>query len=1156
MGFPSALTTEQYEKLRGTSTVNPSYRSQQFAVFVPCPVIFKALVNGAPSGNSYAQVSFDTVTVGDYTDIEDGQTVLIGSSADMRKATFVGRVRKSPTSNTLYINETSKPIADNANVWVLRDWRLWDRLARVSSNTQFKDWDVAFQASPPIIYGLQSAYAERVNADGVYSETFSPQGLPVASGATIASWAWILPDGATITDGTDTTREITVEFEDGFNDWVTVKATDSNGKIGVFHFTVAAVARDYSNVVNLNTSGSNLQATETGWSGSLDAFAGVTNLLDGTRVVIFDREVYNEGRGSLFSNVKFVGNIRTESNETEADLDRGLLKKISFELDGISAQINSTEHLPFTLRDTTSPAVWDEIANLSIWRAIAYSLIWHTTLPTLYSIQFDNTDNTYAYPLLPTQGGNILSVIQDLAVSINAVFQHSPTGEIEIVRQAVYQTTSQRNALSTVANFNPADYIRIQLRLEHDDSAGKINASGGSYNTIIKKDTPVLSIAPGLAQDKGAEIGSLHRQILAANATKAAAQDELDTRTGHHYALKRRKPAELVVTMRGAYNWLTPAVNRWYTWTLGTKDTRTERTYDTTTRWLCTAVSVTHNHETGTKDVTATFRQETSGSPGKAPPAQQVGQSPPAKPIVPPAQNYPNFPVPITINLPTDPVESDVPPYKSPKVLADGSAAVFWSGTRAWVTTDVLTTNKSSVEVTPPNALANLTSLKWEGFGTRGLYALSNDGTNSRFHYTTDAFLTPQVWFDIDLEAVVYTDIEVSESKQGHVYIKGSIESGETTIEDCIDLTTAEGAAQVSVVGAESSGDYGWIEGTGFYATGTRVAGEEHPGVITLDYTFSFPADIDDQTGWAYDGDWFSRTLSTFHSGSQSFGEFGGFIGDCGLGLGHRNYTNPVTKLRQTAIVRPSGDDPRTGYITAVSLHATYVGQVTEIAFSSDFGATFAPPKDVTPSLASNVGFDFSFGAASLVAAVGQVMIATDEGGDYEAYGDPLPDGLAANAILLPRHTFAGADNSGSMPQYVVASAALTEDDLSTYRVTSSGATFTDITPVVSSTPGTIVGPNALAGAFKNAQRIAAIFDFDGTRRLMTSANSGTSWSTRATLDAEAAYVRYRRGDLTFKQLYIANGEAGIKVSVDHGANLKTKAVPTSAAIIGIEPYS
>jgi hypothetical protein len=706
MPFLTTLNSGQLDSLRGTSLIPPTYAASGYTIFIQGELVFKTTLSVTPTGTSYAQVTFGATISGDPDDVIANMTVLISATDDMRAAIFVGRARAAISGSVLKINETSEALLSGYYVYVLRDFRLFDRLARLVSNVQKKDYDISYRLPSPAITGLQSAYAGVCSGTPeVLTLSFAPTGFAIASGATInnSSWVWSIPSGGTITVGSSTTQNITVEFDAGFKDWITVQVSDSNAHIGYFHFAVGAVPSDFSDVVTLAVKGAQLSCDENGWSGSIEAFSGVDSLIDNTLVIIFDVERYNNSETSINGNVKFVGRLRKEANQTTSDELYSQLKSASYDLEGALAQFGRVEHLPFTLIDKASPTAFDQITNLTMWRAIAYTLYWHSTFLELFSLTFDSTDTTFRYLALPTQGGNILAVINDLAVSINATLESAPTGETRVYRNAVYETSGQRAALVTVLDGTTQDYINIDsLELEEVDTSGKIQASGGFYNSVSGKVTPLLSLAPGVAQGIGEGIGTFGRQVLAANVTQAIAQAELNTRCGHEYEVKRRNGTFLNLTLPPGYNFLIPSRSQWYTWTLAANDTTGGRAYTSATRWQLFSVQVQQDNDIGTKTVQATFKQETSGNPGQTvtyPPQTQIAPTLPTIPVLPP---FPSFPPLPTISLPADPTIDDTPPYIGTPAISNGNLVSLGTSSQAWEAPDLWLTNLPTWAETTP----------------------------------------------------------------------------------------------------------------------------------------------------------------------------------------------------------------------------------------------------------------------------------------------------------------------------------------------------------------------------------------------------------------------------------------------------------------------
>jgi len=371
MGFPTALTSGQYDKLQGTSLVNPSYWASEFVVFGSNVQVMTARVNGATTGTSYAQITYDGAA-GAYADIQANSLILISATNDPRAAYFVGRARLDENTGVvanatiINLNESSIPVADNDYIFAIRDFRLFDRLSRQVGLTQYSDWNIGYRLPAPYITGIQSAYANVVSGSPEgYTIAFTPTGNPIASGATInnSTWHWIVPTDtgtATFTVGSNTSQNPTIRFGAGYSDWVTVYVADDTTFSGFFHFYVAAVPSDYSSVIAPYVANVSLILNENGWDGTLDAFSGVDELIDNTLCIVFDIETYNGTQASLLNNVRFVGRIRKENNQTTADETYNQLQQASYELEGLIAQFSRVEHLPFTLRNDDSPTVFIE----------------------------------------------------------------------------------------------------------------------------------------------------------------------------------------------------------------------------------------------------------------------------------------------------------------------------------------------------------------------------------------------------------------------------------------------------------------------------------------------------------------------------------------------------------------------------------------------------------------------------------------------------------------------------------------------------------------------------------------------------------------------------------------------------------------------------
>src|SRR5690349_19660314 len=109
-------------------------------------IVFQAMINqNFDSLDSVVQVVYDTVTTGAYTDILPGMCIWFGDTIGSYNRGFA-RVRKAPTSDTLYIGEESElDLKINLYITVVDDFLIWPRnLIINSSKVPLMDYDVAY----------------------------------------------------------------------------------------------------------------------------------------------------------------------------------------------------------------------------------------------------------------------------------------------------------------------------------------------------------------------------------------------------------------------------------------------------------------------------------------------------------------------------------------------------------------------------------------------------------------------------------------------------------------------------------------------------------------------------------------------------------------------------------------------------------------------------------------------------------------------------------------------------------------------------------------------------------------------------------------------------------------------------------------------------
>lgn len=1129
MPFPSALVSGQYDSLRGTSSVPPTYQASQYMVLGDNVTVFQARVNQATFGDSYAQTGWDTATIGAYTDVKAGQTVFISSTTTLRNAQFVGRVRKVPNATTFFINETSSLILDNWYITVIDDYRLWVKLGRETGGVYYKDWETTFVQPAPLVYGLASAYAGVVSGLPVgYTVAFAASAIAVASGATISSYAWSTPDG-TVTAGSLSAAGVTIRFPAGFR-WVSLTVTDSGGRAQTRRIPVWAIPSDLSTTVALGFDGANIEGSiDGGYSASVRAFTGVDTLLDNTVCAIVNVERYNGTEGSLVSNIAFTGRIRTEGNRSDADDLYSTLSEISYDIEGVGAQLARVSAPSIYMRSKASATVWDELVALTFWRAMWY-LLFHSTFHELHSLAFDETGTTYRYLQLQTQGGNLLDAITDLAQSVTATFEFAPQGDSRVYRNLNYLETAGRNAAPTVAAFEERDWLALSLNHEQIETVGAVGGDGGSYNTSTNYVVALLGNAPKVAQGNAEGTSTLSRQVLTANLSKAAAKLELSQRLGHHYAFANPNDT-LDVTFPDGYHWLTPSYSQWYTFAIGAGVLTSGRTYTAADRWTCQTVSIEHDNATGTKRVQASFRLESEGTPGTAyePPAPvQIGLNLPAIPPFPP---FPPLGTPPDVYLPPNPDIDDVPPVITPGayVAKDGNAVLVTTANGVWVCTDFLTSSTPTWREVTPAVTGSITAAV---FGAvQSAYVLESDGDISVLWYTGDVFASDPTWTEGFTLTGDYFIIRPT-STIGGVYIRGTI----ITEGGCFGAPSGvtDIYAQTPVVTPRPDIGAGWYETTPLYSETAFEGNGAYFATILMDSCCKME-EVDDNGNTAAPGGnqaWYDCAL-----GGPNFGSFG--QGNCVGQVTFRYFFG-------TPILFQLVDDPT----------CTGGGTRGVVRHSPDFGASWSA--EYYPALGGGID-TIKIGDGALIGNATTVQLADADDVGFVNYGGTIPVGAAPTAIFIPRLTFAGGSNINTdTPVYLLASADVTAGNLSIWKVTASGVTFTDITFSVGADEFEAVSEECIHMPWSSASRMAAIGMFGATVRLITSTSAGAVWSNRGALDATARYVRFRKGNTAGRQIYFTNGAPGY--SPDFGANLYLKSHPdplgtTVAPLRSIEPF-
>jgi len=1182
MPFLDALSGGELTQIRAGGFSAPAY-----LLLAPNTVVFRARINQASFDTSFAQITYDGVAVGAIADAKEGYTCYISADTDPRNATHVFRIRKAGTSTLVYINETSASLNDDDWIIVTKDVREWSKLPRKTSTDYFKDYDINYQLPRPIIYDLQTVRVVEIDGDGNADVAFSPLMLPVEFGAGITSWLWDI-DGGAFQAGSSSSQNITARYTVAGHYMPRVTVTDDNGITNWFAVHVFIIPSDYddSNIYT-DFDALSIQADlEGGWTASATAKAGVSSILNQTFCC-----VYAPGnKTAINTHTLFCGRFRAEETPREHSAEFAWTLKVDFDMEGVAAVMGRMISRSIPMIYDASPTEWDELEGLTPWRAVAYFLAEHTTIPNTHSITFDATGTTWRFPNFTAGDNNILDSVTSILETINARMEYAPQGEIHIARQAVYLDDTGRDALTTIEDFAIQDVAiagregeGLVIERDYLNVVGIEEAWGGYFNTTSKDVQTLQARTPAVTQSDGNERGTLNRQVLTANSTLTAAGTELGERTGNDFAARQPTPT-MEIEHQPEYRFLIPSGSQWYTWTIAATDNGRGVTYDTDDRWLLTSISMVYDFEQGFSSIGAVYQLETQKTDYQTIVTIPPTETPFVLPILPGVDDFPFLDELPNIDTPDgtgfgagdEPVydDQDIGEINNPQdpgttqdnfeSNGSGDFGIIWDASQIWTFSGVITsTNPTYTDVTPTDleGFTTITDAKLAPQNNNSrAWMISNDGTNSRLWRTAN--IGGLQWGYTQI-AGVYTHIRITSttvSGSTWLYILDPGSGEDDPWEHTFKFDTATGPEERDItydndkgwekapgqnIGVFASG-VGWndeTQGTGTVRLrGVSIRDNAVPATTITQVTVTY-----DLTKGAYEGAGYAAAL-----------EIGG-----GVLLDQVGYSSVDAGVDQTYIWSGLSDDPA-GNFLRVSLFSDFqvtpfvfsgdcvvkqikiegtgnnpyvIGDQVKTMFSTNNGVSFHAdsPRYAGATNAGNTGVDTQGAGGLIFAGVeDQIQNALDEGA-YSAVTNGVVTG--SSALCIRYH---GINQS----RFIFGSAAAVGGE-SLWRVRTSGQEA--ITPNDGSNDGIVVSVNSIDVAPQDHSRIFVLADFGGTPKLAISIDDGDNWTFQTGVTASANYIRAKQTGL----LYIADG-ANIKVSLDVGTTLLTRTSP-SAALLGIE---
>lgn len=521
------------------------------------------------------ELTFDTVTTGAYTSLQQDMTLLLGTTSG---GDDLGRVRvqNAATSTTIPVGRVSEGsfdgellVTDNAYITVWGDdWRVWSKTPYIDdAGKMYKDstievGDYTGVDTPPVANCGPGVVASV--SGGIITVTFdATNSFAVADGATIATYAWDVGDG-TITIGTSASATPTATFPAGFR-WVSLTVVDSNGTPHTARCPVLAI--NPASDVTLPYGAFVIERHEADEAGGqqLDVrfveSIPYTTYPDGTLVMLWDGEPSGP---TDRTNVQFIGWHQSDQANTNATRT-GTITNTVLRCVDVAGRLASLPGFPQSLERATDPNNWDQMVNPTMAKYLHYLLLWHSTALSLADYLPDDSLDGYPFVLFDSDGESLFDQVNNEARRL--VPQHAlmcnRRGQLSVVADPMLQDSADR--VSSTQGTITEDYTEsIQFDTTRPPRVhwlrGHAVLIGTDYTVVDGVDTllTVHCIAPGLAPGQG--LGELET-----NEGLAKTQAALNSAKGHEYARlnSRYGLVRVVPPDEGTYNGLDPASRDW-----------------------------------------------------------------------------------------------------------------------------------------------------------------------------------------------------------------------------------------------------------------------------------------------------------------------------------------------------------------------------------------------------------------------------------------------------------------------------------------------------------------------------------------------------------------------------------------------------------------
>lgn len=536
------------------SRTHPQSSEHYLSIFHP-QVAMACLVSGTVASGAMT-IPYKSVSTGTYTNIENGMTMLVGTSAG---SDDLGKIRvKSATASSIVVAENSHinwPSATHLTVLKYFElWPIYPRIINDPGNAEnvifYKDYDIEYTDQNSALGAFPCAGTHRagfVGSQFYYSSTGTSHLLGSA-----LSYQWTF-NGGSITGSTSATPGY-VQYNTPGHYVTKLVVTGANGSVDTTYRYVSVYSRPENSATNLPIAKWEMDGLagsrgEGGYSSSIRIIDEIVpTVRDGDVVVVWSEDWYGGNHISLGGNSPNNSNIFFVGHIVDGSIQYNYKTSItSFQVASITDIMKSTEGFSVSVESKASPSKWFELLDMDGRRAIYHYLKWHSTTLLFNDFEFRGQDQKIQY--FDSDRQSIFDAIDNymrgtLVGAVVADRQNKLWAEV-----GAWATSNPTGSFLPIQEITKRDWIgepSIQQKLTQSLSyleMGGVAYSGtntGTYSALI-------GCAPG-------ETPNVRGSVERTQGLALLGQTQLNEMVGNVYANRNAKFPGISLDLAGNYS--------------------------------------------------------------------------------------------------------------------------------------------------------------------------------------------------------------------------------------------------------------------------------------------------------------------------------------------------------------------------------------------------------------------------------------------------------------------------------------------------------------------------------------------------------------------------------------------------------------------------